>query len=342
MVFFGVAVVQRSPILGYNHNIRHRGLVFHVQTEDSGVSNPHIFTHMFHGGVILETRKLDYDPTQDQGAVKSLMQAQHKAVLKELLKGLFDEKITQYLGDNPELEPPLGAGGALGPPEASPATASPSDEIGLEIEGEGEWAVPTVTFSKPRTPTERAIAATTAGVPQTRVPLPTSPSLPAVPPLAPQEEPARVHSPAPSSAPEVPGSTASRVGTYSQHRASSSHRIVTRPVAEAPTQPVTSTRSRSASSSRRTAVPRGTESAGRRRRRSSASNVVVSRPAVIVGAPPKIVGGRGSSGAAGSRPARTRKAREEPGVEGLFGQDLISEKSLDEVILAYLSEDGKK
>jgi hypothetical protein len=34
-----------------------------------------------------------------------------------------------------------------------------------------------------------------------------------------------------------------------------------------------------------------------------------------------------------------RKAREES-EGGMFGQDLISEKSLDEVILAYLSEDG--
>jgi hypothetical protein len=34
-----------------------------------------------------------------------------------------------------------------------------------------------------------------------------------------------------------------------------------------------------------------------------------------------------------------RKAREES-ESGMFGQDLISEKSLDEVILAYLSEDA--
>jgi hypothetical protein len=52
----------------------------------------------------------------------------------------------------------------------------------------------------------------------------------------------------------------------------------------------------------------------------------MTRPAVIVGAP--------------SRPTqpRVRKAREDEG-RG-FGQGLISEKSLDEVILAYLSEDG--
>jgi hypothetical protein len=102
-------VGRRSPILGYNHNVRYRGVVFHVQTEDSGLINPHLFTHLFHGGVIVSTRKLVYDPDADDGVVKSLMQAQHKAVMKELKRGLFDDKIDQYLGGIPELVPRGGA-----------------------------------------------------------------------------------------------------------------------------------------------------------------------------------------------------------------------------------------
>ena len=39
-------MAKRSPILGYNHNVRYRGLIFHVQTEDSGLMNPHLFTHL--------------------------------------------------------------------------------------------------------------------------------------------------------------------------------------------------------------------------------------------------------------------------------------------------------
>jgi hypothetical protein len=62
---------------------------------------------------------------------------------------------------------------------------------------------------------------------------------------------------------------------------------------------------------------------------SAPSNVVMNRPAVIVGAPPKQISGP---------TPRVRKAREDEG-RG-FGQGLISEKSLDEVILAYLSEDA--
>ena len=54
-------MAKRSPILGYNHNVKYRGLIFHVQTEDSGLLSPHLFTHLFYGGVILSTRKLVYD-----------------------------------------------------------------------------------------------------------------------------------------------------------------------------------------------------------------------------------------------------------------------------------------
>ena len=98
-------MAKRSPILGYNHNVRYRGLVFHVQTEDSGVLAPHLFTHLFHSGVIVSTRKYVYDSGSTEEAIKALMQAQHKAVLKELRGGKFDDKIDQYLGGTPGLLP---------------------------------------------------------------------------------------------------------------------------------------------------------------------------------------------------------------------------------------------
>src|SRR5258705_9128564 len=98
-----MAVAKRSPILGYNHNVRYRGLIFHVQTEDSGILSPHMFTHLFHAGVIVSTRKLVYDSGSAEEAIKSLMQAQHKAVLKDLKRGHFDDKIDEYLGGTPGL-----------------------------------------------------------------------------------------------------------------------------------------------------------------------------------------------------------------------------------------------
>lgn len=120
----GSTVAKRSPILGYNHNVRFRGIVFHVQTEDSGIINPHVFTHLFHGGVILTTRKLVYDPGATEDVVKALMQAQHKAVLKDLRRGSFDDKIDQYLAGTPGLLPRGAGAEAEATPTDEPATVS--------------------------------------------------------------------------------------------------------------------------------------------------------------------------------------------------------------------------
>jgi hypothetical protein len=115
-------VAKRSPILGYNHNVRYRGLVFHVQTEDSGIRAPHLFTHLFHSGVIVSTRKYVYDSGSTEETIKSLMQAQHKAVLKDLRRGQFDNKIDEYLGGTPGLLPREGAAGDAEPAEPAEPT----------------------------------------------------------------------------------------------------------------------------------------------------------------------------------------------------------------------------
>jgi hypothetical protein len=107
-------------------------VVFHVQTEDSGMLNPHLFTHLFHEGVIVSTRKLVYDAGSNEDAIKALMQAQHKAVMKDLRKGTFDDKIDQYLGGTPGLEPRAGADAAQPIPRGTRAQTEespPPDEV---------------------------------------------------------------------------------------------------------------------------------------------------------------------------------------------------------------------
>jgi hypothetical protein len=84
-----------SPLLGYNNNVRHKNRVFHIQTEDSGVKHPHIITHLFmDGGRILKSIKRSYaehvgaDKMQD--TVKQMMKDQHKAMFIALRDGQFD------------------------------------------------------------------------------------------------------------------------------------------------------------------------------------------------------------------------------------------------------------
>jgi hypothetical protein len=50
-----------SPLLGYNTNVRHHGKLYHIQTEDSGATHGHIFTHLFaDGGRIIASKKTTY------------------------------------------------------------------------------------------------------------------------------------------------------------------------------------------------------------------------------------------------------------------------------------------
>lgn len=68
---------------------------------------------------------------------------------------------------------------------------------------------------------------------------------------------------------------------------------------------------------------------------------MVARPAVVIGAPPTVIGGPGDQ--TGRHRAHARESHPVGGTgESLFGQDLISEKSLDEVIMAYLSEESSE
>ncbi len=96
-----------TPVLGFNNNVRHRGRIFHIQTEDSGVRFPRIVTHLFaDGGRIIKTTKTDYSEhlTRDDLAtvVRSLMKDQHKAMFVSLRAGEFDDLLERVIGPLPE------------------------------------------------------------------------------------------------------------------------------------------------------------------------------------------------------------------------------------------------
>ncbi len=86
-----------SPLVGYNTNVRHKGKLYHIQTEDSGVKRPHVITQLFaDGGRILASEKTSYQEhlkAENLSAiVKQLMQEQHKRVFIALRDGEYDEE----------------------------------------------------------------------------------------------------------------------------------------------------------------------------------------------------------------------------------------------------------
>lgn len=81
-------------ITGYNHNVRYKEQIFHVQTEDGGDKNPYIITNLFFKGNVI-TQKKSPHPVPPAGkdpsdAVRDAMQEQHKEMMKSLVTGVFD------------------------------------------------------------------------------------------------------------------------------------------------------------------------------------------------------------------------------------------------------------
>jgi hypothetical protein len=119
-----MAKTFEKAVTGFNHNIKHKGKVYHVQTEDSGQANPHLITHLFVGGNILATKRQSYAEFVDDEnlpeRVREMMEEQHKEMLRSLVNGHFDG----IEGRAEHFQP-----GQIAEPKAAPSRAAPSRAV---------------------------------------------------------------------------------------------------------------------------------------------------------------------------------------------------------------------
>lgn len=91
-------------ITGYNTDVKRDTRVFHVQTEDKGLSNPVIESLIYAGGKILASRQYSYAwhvrEGYDERVVQELLDCQHRKMMRDIHGGKYD----------PEGPPPFGAG----------------------------------------------------------------------------------------------------------------------------------------------------------------------------------------------------------------------------------------
>jgi len=114
--------------VGFNHNIMYKGEVFHVQTEDSGIANPHIITLIYREGAIIASRKTSYADIIKvdnlERVVEELMKEQHKGMLRRLKNGEFDARAFPAPGPAPAASPaPEARPVSPVPPVSKPAAA---------------------------------------------------------------------------------------------------------------------------------------------------------------------------------------------------------------------------
>jgi hypothetical protein len=269
--------MTQSPLLGFNNNVKHRGRLFHIQTEDSGVRHPHVITHLFmDGGRILKTIKTSYAEHvgSDRLAqvVRDLMKEQHKTMFIALRDGQFDHALDS-------VPPPSMSG-----PPAEPRASLP----------------PVSTRTVPGTTTEppnSVVAAAPAKTPSVTMPV-------AVRPQAPSSAAMRAAAGAQGAGPATGVRPVPRREAPELFGSPSPEAAVVNVVPE-PADPATD----------------------------AAAAAAAAKPSSAKDQP-------GSGRYAASRPAAIFASGRNADAGGsIFGDDLISEKSLDEVILSYLSDD---
>ncbi|HEY4393965.1 MAG TPA: hypothetical protein VGP64_07885 [Polyangia bacterium] len=319
----------RSPVLGYNHNLRYGGRTFHVQTEDSGQGYARLYTHLFYEGTILSSKKQEYDPESPEDAVRSLMQKLHKAMIKELTHKEHDARIGAFFiarGEPAMLEDraaPVLVEVAPAPAVAAPAAAPVMAEAVAAVAAAPSAPAPSPPKMMPkpvvvvqptvlkRSPVQvsnpadgvvvrrNVVINVGAGQPPVQGTINPAPAAPA---------------PAPATRPRAGAHYAVRDGGgfIAGNRARSSG-------AESQSQPL--------ASSREIRMP--WETPGPQR---------LSQP--IVAAVPSYPAADAQATAAGGK-IRMPWDPPAPGGAEPFSGELVSDKSLDEVILEYLADDGE-
>ncbi len=136
-------------ITGYNTDVKHRGVVFHVQTEDKGLDNPSIESLVYVGGQILHRRRTEYAQLLKDGGGKDeileRLETQHRKLIAEIRTGKLDSEAENRIGPlaSPARAPvaPSGAG------PSAPSTSSGSQSLDqvildyLNMEAEQEYLI---------------------------------------------------------------------------------------------------------------------------------------------------------------------------------------------------------
>ncbi len=82
-------------ITGFNTDVEHEGVVYHVQTEDKGLDTPFILSLVYVGGAILASKRSPYTDLLggdfDSAALGERLQRQHTLICRAITSGRIEE-----------------------------------------------------------------------------------------------------------------------------------------------------------------------------------------------------------------------------------------------------------
>jgi len=92
-------------ITGFNTDVEHEGVVYHVQTEDKGLETPLILSLVYTGGAILASKRARYDDLIAAGFDEKLLadrlQRQHKLICAAIRAGRIEDLKKMSGRENP-------------------------------------------------------------------------------------------------------------------------------------------------------------------------------------------------------------------------------------------------
>lgn len=128
-----MAETHALMITGYNTDVRHGEVVFHVQTEDKGAANPCIESLVYVGGQVLASRRASYADLLAEGKnekeILALMDHQHRTMIAAIRHGKFDGKLAEL--SSGRMTPPS-SGGIAVLDATIPAAERTLDQVILE------------------------------------------------------------------------------------------------------------------------------------------------------------------------------------------------------------------
>jgi hypothetical protein len=303
------------PLLGFNNNVRHRGRIFHIQTEDSGVKFPRIVTHLFaDGGRIVKTARTDYNEHLERpdmaAVVRGMMKEQHKSMFAALRAGEMDPLLENVCG-------PLDPAKSKAPAELAPDLTAKNDLETARIVVGAAAKAPAPPADLPAPPAPAAALAAPTPVADAQAVIESMKS------LRDSDESPRgrrplsnpnLRKPTPSVAPPAAEAFDLDVASLDKNLPKSPRMV-----------PLASAR-----------PPRKSNPAPRNSR-----PPIPARPTAAAAAPAQVAAAAGAELGPASlgRPQTRMAAPPQTNARSIFGDGAISEQSLDEVILSYLAED---
>lgn len=134
-------------ITGFNTDIEHDGIVYHVQTEDKGLDSPIILSLVYAGGTILASKRSPYADLIEQGFSDELLaerlKRQHRLICAAIHSGRIGDLKKMSGRTTAAAEAPVEVAEPEAPPEVEAASAPPAtEEFEFDYEMTQQWKPP--------------------------------------------------------------------------------------------------------------------------------------------------------------------------------------------------------